>query len=47
VRFLHVKDGLADDPGAPMVAVGAGVVDIPAILQANPAVATAIASAIR
>ena len=38
VRFLHVKDGPADDPGAPMVAVGAGVVDIPAILQANPAV---------
>ncbi|HEY5886767.1 MAG TPA: sugar phosphate isomerase/epimerase [Acidimicrobiales bacterium] len=38
VRFLHVKDGPADDPGAPMVAVGSGVVDIPAILQANPAV---------
>ena len=38
VRFLHVKDGPADDPGAPMVAVGAGVVDIPAILRANPAV---------
>jgi sugar phosphate isomerase/epimerase len=37
-RFLHVKDGPADDPGAPMVAVGSGVVDIPAVLQANPAV---------
>ena len=38
VQFLHVKDGPADDPGAPMVAVGSGVVDIPAILGANPAV---------
>ena len=38
VRFLHVKDGPADDPGAPMVAVGSGVVDIPTILPANPAV---------
>ena len=38
MRLLHVKDGPADDPGAPMVAVGAGVVDIPAILRANPAV---------
>jgi len=38
VRFLHVKDGPADDPGAPMVAVGSGVVDIPAVLSANPAV---------
>jgi sugar phosphate isomerase/epimerase len=38
VRFLHVKDGPADDPSAPMVAVGSGVVDIPAILRANPAV---------
>jgi sugar phosphate isomerase/epimerase len=38
VRFLHVKDGPADDPGAPMVAVGSGVLDIPAILGANPAV---------
>ena len=38
VRFLHVKDGPADDPGTPMVAVGSGVVDIPAILRANPAV---------
>ena len=37
VRFLHVKDGPADDPGAPMVAVGAGVVDIPAILRSHPA----------
>lgn len=38
VRFLHVKDGPADDPGAPMVAVGSGVVDIPAVLAANAAV---------
>lgn len=38
VRFLHVKDGPADDPSAPMVAVGSGVVDIPAILRANPVV---------
>ena len=38
VRFLHVKDG----PGTredPMTAVGTGVMDIPAILHANPAVA--------
>ena len=38
VRFLHVKDGPADDPAAPMVAVGSGVVDIPGVLGANPAV---------
>jgi len=37
VRFLHVKDG----PGTakdPMTAVGTGVLDVPAILHANPAV---------
>jgi len=39
VRFLHVKDGPADTPSAPMVPVGAGSLDIPAILLANPAVA--------
>jgi sugar phosphate isomerase/epimerase len=39
VRFLHVKDGPADEPAAPMVPVGAGTLDIPAILRANPAVA--------
>jgi sugar phosphate isomerase/epimerase len=38
VRFLHVKDGPADDPGSPMVAVGSGALDIPAILRANAAV---------
>ena len=41
VRFLHVKDGPADDPGAPMVAVGSGVVDIPAILRRQPGRAVA------
>jgi sugar phosphate isomerase/epimerase len=38
VRFLHVKDGPGDDPSEPMVAVGAGALDIPAVLRANPAV---------
>ena len=38
LRFLHVKDGPATTPDAPMVAVGRGRLDIPAILGANPAV---------
>ena len=38
VRFLHVKDGPADTHEADMVAVGAGAVDVPAILTANPSV---------
>jgi sugar phosphate isomerase/epimerase len=37
-RLLHVKDGPADDPKAPMTAVGAGAMDVPAILCANDAV---------
>jgi sugar phosphate isomerase/epimerase len=36
VRILHVKDGPADDPKAPMVAVGSGTLDIPSILHAAP-----------
>ena len=37
-RFLHVKDGPADAPESDMVAVGAGSVEVPEILRANPAV---------
>ncbi len=37
-RFLHVKDGPADDPAAPMTAVGEGTLDVRAALRANPAV---------
>jgi|tagenome__1003787_1003787.scaffolds.fasta_scaffold20319719_2 sugar phosphate isomerase/epimerase len=36
VGLLHVKDGPADEPRAPMVAVGEGVVDIPGVLAAAP-----------
>ena len=36
VGLLHVKDGPADAPPSPMVAVGDGVVDVPAILAAAP-----------
>jgi sugar phosphate isomerase/epimerase len=36
VALLHVKDGPADDPASPMVAVGDGAVDIPAVLAAAP-----------
>ncbi len=39
VRLLHVKDGPADDPKAPMVAVGSGVVDVAGALRASDAVA--------
>lgn len=38
VKFLHVKDGPADTHESPMVAVGSGSIDVPAILQANPSV---------
>ena len=37
VRFVHVKDG-PGTPDEPMTAVGTGVLDVPAILHANPAV---------
>ena len=36
VRYLHVKDGPASSPEAAMTAVGAGTLDIPAILAAAP-----------
>jgi sugar phosphate isomerase/epimerase len=39
LRLLHVKDGPADDPQAPMVAVGSGVIDIAGALAASDAVA--------
>lgn len=35
-RYLHVKDGPADDPLASMVSVGTGSLDVPAILAAAP-----------
>jgi sugar phosphate isomerase/epimerase len=36
VGLLHVKDGPADVPKSPMVAVGDGVVDVPGVLAASP-----------
>jgi sugar phosphate isomerase/epimerase len=36
VRYLHVKDGAAVDPMAPMVAVGGGSMPIPTLLAAAP-----------
>ena len=36
VGLLHVKDGPADEPKNPMVAVGDGVVDVPGVLAASP-----------
>jgi sugar phosphate isomerase/epimerase len=36
VGLLHVKDGPADEPPNPMVAVGDGAVDIPGVLEASP-----------
>jgi sugar phosphate isomerase/epimerase len=36
LAYLHVKDGPADDPKNPMVAVGSGSLDIPAILASAP-----------
>jgi sugar phosphate isomerase/epimerase len=35
-RLLHVKDGPAQDPKAPMTAVGEGKIDVPAVLRASP-----------
>lgn len=35
--LLHIKDGPADDPQAPMTAVGQGVLNFPAILAAHNA----------
>jgi sugar phosphate isomerase/epimerase len=35
-RLLHVKDGPADVPKSPMVAVGDGIVDVPGVLAAAP-----------
>lgn len=37
-QLLHVKDGPANSPEESMVAVGAGSVDVPAVLNANRAV---------
>jgi sugar phosphate isomerase/epimerase len=34
LKYLHVKDGPADDPDKPMVAVGSGSIDIKAVLNA-------------
>jgi sugar phosphate isomerase/epimerase len=39
LHLLHVKDGPADDPAAPMVAVGSGTLDIAATLAAAPGAA--------
>lgn len=36
VGLLHVKDGPADEPPSPMVAVGDGAVDVPGVLGASP-----------
>jgi sugar phosphate isomerase/epimerase len=36
VGLLHVKDGPADVPKSPMVAVGDGIVDVPGVLSAAP-----------
>lgn len=36
LALLHVKDGSADNPASPMVAVGSGTVDIPGILASAP-----------
>jgi sugar phosphate isomerase/epimerase len=37
VGLLHVKDGPADEPASPMVAVGDGAIDVPGVLAAAPA----------
>ncbi len=39
LRLVHVKDGPADDPSNPMVAVGSGTLDIPGVLEAASAAA--------
>jgi sugar phosphate isomerase/epimerase len=36
VGLLHVKDGPADEPPSPMVAVGDGAIDVPGVLAAAP-----------
>jgi sugar phosphate isomerase/epimerase len=36
-RLLHIKDGPANDPDAPMTAVGDGVIDVTAIAKASRA----------
>ena len=36
VGLLHVKDGPADEPPSPMVAVGDGAIDVPGVLGAAP-----------
>ena len=36
LRLLHVKDGPCDVPESPMVSVGSGTLDIPAILTSAP-----------
>ena len=36
VGLLHVKDGPADEPPSPMVAVGDGAVDVKGVLGASP-----------
>ena len=36
VGLLHVKDGPADEPASSMVAVGDGVIGVPAVLEASP-----------
>jgi len=36
VGLLHVKDGPADEPPSPMVAVGDGAVDVAGVLEASP-----------
>jgi sugar phosphate isomerase/epimerase len=36
VGLLHVKDGPADRPESPMVAVGDGAIDVPGVLAAAP-----------
>ncbi|MGO9875371.1 MAG: sugar phosphate isomerase/epimerase family protein [Acidimicrobiia bacterium] len=36
VGLLHVKDGPADAPPSPMVAVGDGVIDVPGVLAGAP-----------
>jgi sugar phosphate isomerase/epimerase len=38
VRYLHLKDGPADDPKSPMTAVGTGAIPVAAILAAAPQV---------
>ena len=38
VRSLHIKDGPADGTSSPNTAVGGGVMDVAAIVAANPGV---------